>query len=150
MTAIFLPPDAGTLLPFLGTTMTVKAGGEETGGALSVIRSDCPPGFATPRHVHHNDDEAFYVLSGTVQVHCEDETWEAGPGGFILLPRGRPHAFVNRGDGLLSMLQLTWPSGFEHFAAEVAALPPGAPDPALLAEVGARHGYEILGPPPPR
>ncbi|RCG31619.1 cupin domain-containing protein [Sphaerisporangium album] len=148
MTVLFHPPGAGTRYPFLGTTMTVKAGERDTGAALSVIESECPPGFATPRHVHHHDDEAFYVLSGAVQVHCEDEAWEAGPGGFILLPRGRPHAFVNRGDEALRMLQLTWPAGFEHFTAEVSALPAGPPDFALLAEIGARHGYEILGPPP--
>ncbi|GGL20256.1 cupin [Sphaerisporangium melleum] len=148
MSALHLPPGEGATHLFLGTTMTVKAGGSDTGNALSLIEQVCPPGFATPLHVHHQDDEAFYVLSGTIELHCGERIWQDGPGAFVLLPRESPHAFVNRGEEPLRLLQLTWPSGFEHFAAEVAALPPGPPDPAVLAEIAARQGYEILGPPP--
>ncbi|WP_327044826.1 cupin domain-containing protein [Microbispora sp. NBC_01189] len=150
MTALHLPPGAGTTHLFLGSTMTVKAGEPQTGTtALSLIEQVCPPGFATPRHVHHKDDEAFYVLSGGIEVHCGDEVWHDGPGGFVLLPRALPHAFVNRGDEPLRLLQLTWPGGFEHFAADVAgAFPSGPPNPAVLTQIAADHGYEIVGPPP--
>ncbi|MEV4575486.1 cupin domain-containing protein [Nonomuraea jabiensis] len=147
MSALHLPAGAGTVHPFLGTTMTVKVSGRETGGALTLIEQECPPGFATPLHLHQHDDEAFYVLSGTMQVSCGDRTWPAGPGAFVLLPRGRPHAFVNQQDHPLRLLQLTWPTGFERFAADVAALGAGPPDPARLTEVAARHGYQIIGPP---
>ncbi|MEU4516450.1 cupin domain-containing protein [Nonomuraea wenchangensis] len=145
MSALHLPAGDGAGHHFLGTTMTVKAGESETSGALTLIEQECPPRFATPWHVHQKDDEAFYVLSGTVQLYCGDRTWQAGTGDFVLLPRHLPHAFANRQDSPLRLLQLTWPAGFEHFAADLADR---APDPALLAEVAARHGYQILGPPP--
>ncbi|MEV4364068.1 cupin domain-containing protein [Nonomuraea sp. NPDC049625] len=145
MSALHLPAGAGATHRFLGTTMTVKAGEPETGKALTLIEQECPPYFATPWHVHQRDDEAFYVLSGTVQLYCGDQTWQAGAGAFVLLPRHLPHAFANRQDSPLRLLQLTWPAGFEHFAADIAARDT---DPGLLAEVAARHGYQIIGPPP--
>ncbi|SET23522.1 cupin domain-containing protein [Nonomuraea wenchangensis] len=146
MSALHLPAGAGAGHHFLGTTMTVKAGEPETGGALTLIEQECPPHFATPWHVHQKDDEAFYVLSGTVRLYCGDRTWEAGSGDFVLLPRDLPHAFANRQDSPLRLLQLTWPAGFEHFAADIADLTGHAPDPDLLTEVAARHGYRIIGP----
>ncbi|MCF6471491.1 cupin domain-containing protein [Nonomuraea sp. MG754425] len=145
MSALHLPAGTGATQVFLGTTMTVKLGEAETGGALTLIEQECPPGFATPWHVHRHDDEAFYVLSGTVRLYCDERSWQAGAGAFVLLPRRRPHAFANREDAPLRLLQLTWPAGFEHFAAEVAACGTG---PGPLAEVAARHGYQIVGPPP--
>lgn len=145
MSALHLPAGAGAAHSFLGTTMTVKAGQAQTGKALTVVEQECPPGFATPWHVHQHDDEAFYVLSGRIQVYCGDQTWQAGAGAFVLLPRHLPHAFANSRHSPLRLLQLTWPAGFEHFAADVAT---HDTDPDLLIEVAARHGYQIIGPPP--
>jgi mannose-6-phosphate isomerase-like protein (cupin superfamily) len=144
MSTITLPAGAGTVHPFLGTTMTIKTATPE----LTLIEQECPVGFATPRHIHHHDDEAFYILSGTIQVHHGDQVWDAEPGAFVLLPRGRPHAFTVTSPSPVRLLQLTWPGGFDRFAAAVAALPPGAPDPVQLTRLAAEHGYEITGPPP--
>ncbi|MGW2161285.1 cupin domain-containing protein [Nonomuraea sp. NPDC001699] len=146
MSALHLPAGAGSAHRFLGTTMTVKAGRAETGESLTVVEQECPPGFATPWHVHQHDDEAFYVLSGTARMYCGEQSWQAAAGAFVLLPRRVPHAFANDRDAPLRLLQLTWPAGFETFAADVAAA--GDADPGLLAEVAARHGYEVIGPPP--
>jgi cupin domain len=55
-----------------------------------------PPvsGFGPPLHIHHREDEAFYLLDGAMQVVCGEDRWEAGPGSLVMLPRGVPHAFV--------------------------------------------------------
>lgn len=148
MTAFHRPSGAGATYPFLATTMEVKAGGADTDGVVTVIECECPPGFAPPLHVHHSDDEAFYVVSGGMRVSCGDDTWDAAAGSFVFLPRELPHAFAVLGDEPLRLLQLTWPAGFERFAAEVSTAPSGPPDFGLLAAAAARHGYEILGPPP--
>ncbi|HEX5495730.1 MAG TPA: cupin domain-containing protein [Mycobacteriales bacterium] len=148
MTTLNLPAGAGLRHTFLGSTVTVKAAGSDTGGALTLIEQECPPGFATPWHRHRDDDEAFYILSGGMRVFCGEEAWQAGPGAFVLLPRDRPHAFAVAGAVSLRLLQFTWPAGFEHFAADVAGLPAGPPDPARLADLAADRGYQIVGPPP--
>jgi quercetin dioxygenase-like cupin family protein len=145
----------GEALWFLGSLMTAKATGADTGGRLTVVEFVNPPGFAPPLHRHLNEDELFYVLSGTAQFRCDGETFSAGPGDFVLLPAQLPHTFIVGPDEPLRALQITTPSGFEQFAAEVGEpaqarrLPdPGTIDPAALGDAAARHSIELLGPPP--
>lgn len=148
-----LDRDEGQGIWFLGTRMTVKAGGEATAGAFTIIDQECPPGFATPAHVHHLEDELFYVLGGALQVTCGDRTWEAGAGALVFLPKGRPHQFVVGEGQPARLLQIAAPAQFERFVAEVGvpATRPGLPDPELpdlerLVAAAARHGIDILPP----
>ena len=61
--------------------------------------SVAPAGFAPPPHVHHAEDEAFYVLEGDVTFTCGDRTWNATAGSFAFLPRDVPHQFQVSDDG---------------------------------------------------
>jgi len=57
-----------------------------------------PPGPArliAPLHVHFNDDEAWYVLEGTLRVRRGDEEVEANAGAAVFVPRGIPHTYWN-------------------------------------------------------
>ncbi|MGP3963465.1 cupin domain-containing protein [Nonomuraea sp. 3N208] len=144
-----LDRDGGRHVWFLDTRMTVKAA-----DAFAFLEWTAPEGFAPPWHVHHRDDEAFYLLEGQMRVACGQRRWTLGPGGFVYLPRDVPHSFVVTG-GPVRGLQITSPAGFEGFIDELGrpaehdGLPdPTEPDLALLAEVSARYGHEILGPPP--
>jgi mannose-6-phosphate isomerase-like protein (cupin superfamily) len=153
-----LAPDEGEALWFLGNLVTLKATAASTGGALTVAHVVNPPGFAPPLHRHVVEDEMFYVLSGTATFRCAGRELLAGPGHFVLLPRGEAHTFLVGPDEPLHALQLTTPGGFEDFAAAVGAparerrlpdpLPPDAVDPVALGHAAARHDIEILGPPP--
>jgi len=145
----------GEAVWFLGSLATMKATGAQTGGRLTVIEFVNPPGFAPPLHRHLVEDEAFYVLSGTVRFRCDGEQLEAGPGDFVLLPVGLPHTFIVGDAEPLRALQITTPSGFDNFvrqAGEPATerrLPaPGPIDPALLGHAAAQYAIELLGPPP--
>jgi mannose-6-phosphate isomerase-like protein (cupin superfamily) len=146
--------DEGDAFWFLGNLVTVKAGGADTGGRLTVAEFLNPPGFAPPLHRHQVEDEMFYVLSGTARFDCAGQRLHAGPGDFVLLPAGLPHTFLV-GDEPLRALQITTPSGFEGFAAEAGEpaaqrrMPdPQVIDPVALGHAAARHGIELLGPPP--
>jgi mannose-6-phosphate isomerase-like protein (cupin superfamily) len=145
----------GETLWFLGSLVTAKATGVHTGGRVTVVEFVNPPGFAAPLHRHLEEDEMFYVLSGTAEFRCDGETLSTGPGDFVLLPARLPHTFVVGTEEPLRTLQITTPSGFERFAAEVGEpaqarqLPdPGPIDPAALGHAAARHAIELLGPPP--
>ena len=148
-----LGPAEGTAVWFLDTRMTVKAGGAQTGGAFTLLEWSAPVGFGPPRHVHHVEDEGFYVLDGELVVECGDRRWTAGPGAFVFLPHGIPHVFVvSRGP--VRGLQVTSPAGFESFIAELGRPPtgpglpePSAPDVPRLLEAQARHRGEVVGPP---
>ena len=71
--------------------MTVKAGRTETGGAFAQLENFDPRGTATPLHVHHNEDETFYVVEGEVTVIVGGERIEVvGRERLPLRPARRP------------------------------------------------------------
>ena len=140
---------------FLGTLMTLKASGEQTRGAFGLIEQVLPPGFAPPRHVHHNEDEAFYLLEGEASFTCGDQTVKARPGTYIFFPRGVPHWFRIEGTEPARLLQLNMPAGVEHFfmevgepAAELVLPSAEPPDIERLAAIASKYDLEILGLPP--
>ena len=81
-------PGEGEAIWFLQTLMSVKASGAESGGAFSLIEVHYPPAFSPPRHIHHHEDESFYVLDGEVTFICGDRTWRTQQGAFVVLPAG--------------------------------------------------------------
>jgi len=146
--------DEGEAYDFLSTLSIMKARGDATGGALAVVEMRLPAGFSPPPHVHANEDEAFYLLSGQVDAQVGDQRVHAEQGGFLWLPRGVQHGFVVVGDGPCTILTLTTPAGFDSFVAEVGTrtttveLPePRQPDVPRLVEIAGRYGIEF--PPPP-
>jgi mannose-6-phosphate isomerase-like protein (cupin superfamily) len=147
-------PDEGRAIWFLANRMTIKATGANTGGAFGLVESLIAPGFSPPLHVHHREDESFWVLEGEVTMRCGDESFRAGPGAFVFLPRDVPHTFVVEGDAPARMLTLLTPGGGEGMfieggrPAEGDGLPPAAPpDIERLKRVSERYGAEIVGPP---
>jgi mannose-6-phosphate isomerase-like protein (cupin superfamily) len=53
------------------------------------------PRFIAPLHVHHEDDEAWYVLAGELTVRAGPRDFHLGVGGAVLVPRGVPHTYWN-------------------------------------------------------
>ena len=61
-----------------------------------------PPGprrLIAPLHLHHGDDEAWYVLEGTLHVQVGDNEVQAAAGSGVFVPRGTPHTYWNPGPG---------------------------------------------------
>jgi mannose-6-phosphate isomerase-like protein (cupin superfamily) len=150
----FLASGEGPAIWFLRNRMTIKATAESTDGAYGLVESWIAPGFSPPLHVHHREDEAFWVLEGDVSMRCGDRTFRAGPGCFVFLPRDVPHTFVVEGDTPARMLTLLTPGGGERVFIEGGrpaghdGLPPAAPpDLEALRRVSERYGAEIVGPP---
>lgn len=129
-------------LDFLGCRARILVEGHDQLGLVDMI--DVPAGHMPPLHVHHAEDEGFYVIHGEVTVFLPGHEIRCGPGDFAWAPRGVPHAY-RVGDRPARWLVLSTPSGFERFVADVAALEEA--DPATLASVAKVHDIEILGPP---
>ncbi len=51
--------------------------------------------WIAPLHVHHADDEAWYVLEGILRFQIGAETFEAGTNSAVLAVKGTPHAYGN-------------------------------------------------------
>jgi quercetin dioxygenase-like cupin family protein len=151
---IALAPGEGAAVWFLQNRMVLKATADTTGGALGLVESLVAPGAAPPMHVHHEEDEAFYVLEGELTFQCGDRTARATAGSFVFLPRGIPHGFVVESDTPVRMLTLLVPGGGERIfvdagrPAEGAGLPPAEPpDIPTLTRVARKYGNDIVGPP---
>jgi mannose-6-phosphate isomerase-like protein (cupin superfamily) len=63
-------------------------------------------------HVHHSDDEAWYVLEGTLGFCLGDKKVTAPVGSAVLAPAGMPHAYWNAGAGRTRYLLIAHPRLF--------------------------------------
>lgn len=150
-----LGKDEGRALWFLGCLTLVKATGPQTAGRFGLIDQVFPSGFASPYHVHHAEDEGFYILEGEMTFICGGEKLKAGPGAYVFGPRDIPHGFRVDGPGHARILLLATPAGFEQFVMDLSepamdrTTPSSAlPDMERLVAVAAKYQIEILGPLP--
>jgi len=135
---------------FLGEHTWVRAASAQTGGVVGVVEQVLSPDASSPYHVHHAEDEEFYVIDGHIRFMSGDRSWVLGPGGFAFLPRDVPHGFQVDGNAPARILILSTPAGFADFIAEISTSEPptGPPDLAHLTQVAGRYAIEILGPLP--
>jgi hypothetical protein len=110
------------------------------------------PGAPGPgRHVHTNEDEGIYIVSGVLTVEVGDSRFEAGPESFVFMPRGVPHVFANLTSEEVRTVGLLNPTGLEamfHEQAAYFATLNGPPDHDFLMALSARYGvHPVDGPP---
>ncbi len=152
---IALRADQGEALWFLGVLATIKADSRSTAGRVAVIEHLAPRGAGSPLHLHHREDEWFYVVEGELTFWVGGQVIEAPAGSFVYGPREIPHTFTVNSETARFLL-VTEPAGFEEFMrllAEPAServIPAAAtepPDVGAMSAMAAAHGIEILGPP---
>lgn len=143
----------GEAIWYLGALMTRKIGRETNGGAFDLIELLAAPGASPPWHIHHREDESFYVLEGRVTYYVGDRVIPAEQGAYVWLPRGIAHTFRIEGETPARLLEFAAPSGLWAFFKEMGeparerTLPPlQPPNPERLRAVAARYGIEILRP----
>ena len=133
----------------LGCLMILRSASE----ALEVIETVVPAGYSPPLHRHDFGEEGFYVLEGEVRFVVGESEEIAGPGGYVRVPAGIPHSFEVLGDAPARVLDLVAPAGLWAFFSECGEpagelrVPDGIDIPADLAQIVARHGGTVLGPP---
>ncbi len=79
----------------MGETIIFKAPGSETNGAYDIFEFTTPPGGGPPLHIHHKQDETYYILEGEITVQVGDKIDTLSKGGFSLVPKGTPHTYKN-------------------------------------------------------
>lgn len=149
-----LGEDEGDAIWFANGLYVVKAAAAETRDAFTLIEAQLPAGEGPPPHIHHDEEEGFYILAAELTVNCGEQSWTATAGMFAFLPRGIPHSFRVSEAGPAKMLQLTCPAQFERFAAEMGepATSMTLPEPTdidipKLSGIAPKYGIEILPPP---
>ena len=135
---------------FFGMLAEIKASAAQTGGQYTLVEMTAPGGLEAPLHVHHTEDEGFYVLEGNVTIVVGDEHVDLAAGEHAFGPREVPHRFTVGPDGARMLWVLT-PGGFEDLIeeasvpAETPTVPPaGVLPPENVAEIIRRHGNELL------
>ena len=142
-----ITPGAARATNVFGVRVNVLLRGEHTGGTYCTYEAVVAPGEGPPPHLHHLDDEAFYVLEGEFEVLLGDKVTRAGAGTYVYLPRLVPHTFKNVGTTIGRLLGTATPAGHEHFFEDVDRLSHNGP-PSLEEgiAVSRKHGIEILLP----
>jgi mannose-6-phosphate isomerase-like protein (cupin superfamily) len=100
-----------------------------------------PPRWIAPLHLHHRDDEAWYVVEGTLRVKKGDDEVEAGAGSAVFVPRGTPHTYWNPSTERLRYLLIMTPNIFALITAIHAAQDRS---PAALQAIFRQYDSELL------
>jgi quercetin dioxygenase-like cupin family protein len=135
----------------VGELITVLAGAEQTGGSFGLMESVLAQGAEPPPHVHHREDESFFVMDGALTVRVGDESFSARPGSFIFCPRDVPHLLTLE-SAEVRTLTLVTPGGLESFFIDIGepaptrTLPttPDEPDLERVATLAGHYGAEVL------
>src|SRR3712207_2107189 len=107
-------------------------------------------------HIHHLEDEGFYIMQGEMTFYVGEQTIRARPGSFLFGPKDVPHAFsVDSGPARLLFIS---PAGMEDLIREMGeparslSIPPPPEEPPDEAEMGrlmaiaARYGGRCWDP----
>jgi mannose-6-phosphate isomerase-like protein (cupin superfamily) len=115
---VILEPGEGQTIKVPGHPYTFKARSADTGGAYALVEVTLN-GQGPPQHIHHAEEEAFYILAGEINVQVGEQTIHKTAGSFVLIPRGTVHTFWNAGSTPAKMLAIVSPPGVVEGLAEV-------------------------------
>jgi len=146
----------GRKLLLLGDVRTIKAGGGETGGELTLVEQVAAPGASAGLH-RHAYQEVFYVLEGELEFTGlsggERSTFRAAAGSTVHAAPGVAHGYRNASTAPARFLAIMQPAGAEGFFDEVGMwldedgrAPADAREPStdVVLEAAARYGIEFL------
>jgi quercetin dioxygenase-like cupin family protein len=135
---------------WFGQLAVIKATAEDTAGGHTLVEITVDPGYETPLHIHHREDEGFWMLDGSATFTVGEEIVEAGPGAYLFGPKDIPHRWRAGEDGA-RLLYLFAPGGFEELiramsepAKELTPPPSDLPIPENVVELAAEFGVELL------
>ena len=129
------------------TLIDIKVSTLDTGGGLCVTEITSLQKGGPARHLHHGQDEWFYVLEGEHVIEVGEERYEGEPGDSVLAPRKVAHAWAHVGEGTGRLIAALQPAGeIEAFFEDLAKLG-SAPEREDLSRAFSSHGLELVGPP---
>jgi mannose-6-phosphate isomerase-like protein (cupin superfamily) len=99
------------------------------------------PRLIAPPHVHHHDEEAWYVLEGTLVVRAGTDELTVTAGSAVLVRRGTAHTYWNPGPERVRYLLLMTPNIYQLIQ-DIHALQERTPE--ALREVFRKHDSELL------
>jgi mannose-6-phosphate isomerase-like protein (cupin superfamily) len=125
-------------------TSAFKVATKDSGGGLFVMEHRLTKKGGPPLHLHHGEDELFYVMEGEFLMDIGGERFKAKAGDSVLGPKGIPHTWAFVGDTPGKMLFVFAPAG----KMEDYFLERDRRGGALIEDAAFLHAYgmELLGP----
>jgi quercetin dioxygenase-like cupin family protein len=153
-----LPSDASgkEALIWLGELAIIHATGKETHGRYAMVELYATKEGEAPWHVHHREDEAFYIMEGEITVYVGEKVIKGRPGDFIFAPKDVPHMYTVDTPGHARILMVFSPAGFEGFvrgtSVQAKSLVPPLPetiniDYEQVVKLAEQFGAEFVEPP---
>ena len=154
----YVPAGKGPIYWGPGDRVSFLVTGAESHGGCFIVEGMAAPGGGPPPHIHHFEDESFYILEGTATFQAGGQTIYAKQGDFIHIPRGTVHSLKNEGKVPARALIITspaGPTGMQQFVEEsfYPATDRSASPPPLTEELvnrmmasAARNGLELVKP----
>ena len=126
--------------------LDLKISGSDTNDGFAMFEQiSLSPGYGTPLHVHHFQDEVFYVVEGTFYFQVGDDKYTLDKGDSIFLPMKIPHAWtqISKKGKMTITFQ---PAGkMEIFFTTMSALSK-EPTAEEIAKIFADNDMQIVGP----
>jgi len=154
----YVPAGSGPMYCGPGDRVSFLVTGAESSGGCFIVEGVAAPGGGPPPHIHHFEDESFYILEGTATFEADGRTIHAKPGDFIHIPRGTVHSLRNDGESparLLTIISPAGPTGMQQFFEESftpttdrEASPPPITEELMkrMMAAAARNGMEWVQP----
>ena len=128
----------------LGTTYKVLS--KSVNGSAAIVEHTVEPkSIGAPMHKHTHEDEISYVLEGVLSVIQDGKVQIAGPGEYIVKPRGIFHTFWNAGNERIRFIEVITPGNFEYYFAELAPFLESGKPPQMdkVRETGMKYGLIV-------
>jgi len=120
---------------------------QDSAGIISMFEFIIAPKQGPPRHVHHREDETYYILTGEFLFEVGGTKYSLVSGSTIYAPRDVPHCWANVATTESRMIMACTPGGFEAFFDESSKAMMDKASPEQMNKIMAKYGCELLGPP---
>jgi mannose-6-phosphate isomerase-like protein (cupin superfamily) len=129
----------------VGGPITCKISSQQTAGAYTVLEFILNPQGGPPLHVHHREDELFYVVEGQCTVGTKEQSQQSSAGTLVRFPKGTPHFFHNESSVPCKLLITAIPGGLDYYFAEIAAAL-AANQPDNISAINQKYQIDFLPP----
>jgi quercetin dioxygenase-like cupin family protein len=135
----------GQSVQVLGDSVCIKLKAADSPNQMTVVTVDVPPGGCVPPHTHHQDEESYYMLRGTLDIQLGDKVFAIAPGDFIHVPAGTIHSYHNTSNQPSCFLAWAIGGTLDDFFVEMAATIRNLPDDLpKIPEILDRYGIRIV------
>ncbi len=142
--SLYVPAGTGVTKWSSGDVNTIKASATTTNGSFGFVEASVPPGGGPVAHIHRRSDEAFYLMSGELELLAGDRIFTARSGDFIFVPRGTRHRFRNTGLHTAKLLTMFIPGGAEEMFTKCGDEPEPGVSPPLWDMNRAKEAWEVI------